>query len=270
MSHTPQKQPLTRRQMLFGMGIIGVGIVGCSCGGLGALSVMAWQASREQQPEPTIIVAQPTASPTAPPTFEIISRDVWNPAPPNHNASNESGFYSPLNPAGWRIYDEPLHEQYQTVVIHHAAFWENTDAETLAEIVSLHRGERRGWADVAYHFLIGRTGRIYAGRDMNVRGVHVGGANSGSLGICLLGDFTRQTVTSDQLLSTQKLVEWTSQQLHLTHIAGHRDFNPGTQCPGDNLAQYIEPLAQQNNLTVGTDGYIGPVASICGCCDCTI
>ena len=47
----------------------------------------------------------------------------------------------------------------------------------------------RGWTDIGYHFVIDPAGTIYEGRDIRVRGAHVEGANTGKVGLLLLGDF---------------------------------------------------------------------------------
>jgi hypothetical protein len=154
-------------------------------------------------------------------------------------------------------------------LIHHSAFYENNDLETLLEVQAAHRNQR-GWADIGYHFLIGKNGLIYEGRDWHVRGTHVETYNSGSLGICLLGNFMSQDPTIAQLDSTLALINWEAERLTLSHIASHRDFNPLTECPGDNLYFYLEQFAEASGLAIGIDGYIPPQASLpCFCCACT-
>ena len=46
-----------------------------------------------------------------------------------------------------------------------------------------------GWADVGYHYLVDKDGTIYEGRNIAIRGAHTQGHNTGSAGVCLLGDF---------------------------------------------------------------------------------
>lgn len=105
----------------------------------------------------------PTDSPRFP-MPAIVSRSNWGALPPDHRAQNENGFYSEDNVEGWRIYDGEIDGAYQSVIIHHAAFYEENDINTLLEVQSTHRNQR-GWADVAYHFLVGQNGLIYEGRD---------------------------------------------------------------------------------------------------------
>jgi hypothetical protein len=82
-----------------------------------------------------------------------------------------------------------------------------------------------------------------------------------------MGNFMQQSPTVVQLASTQRLAIWLAYRLQLTHIAGHRHFNPQTQCPGDNLFKEIPALAAVADLRIGIDGYMPPDAS-CTCCAC--
>lgn len=263
-----RKIKVSRRNFLIGAGLLGSGTLACTCAGT-SLAGIYWLS---QQSTAEVATTAPTAIiPTQAPRFQmpsIISRSSWGALPPNYNAHNENGFYSDDNIEGWRIYEEEIEQVYQTVIIHHAAFFVENDIDTLLEVQRVHRNQR-GWADVGYHFLVGQNGIIYEGRDWHVRGTHVETFNTGSLGICLLGNFMTQAPTAPQLNSTLSLINWASERLNLSHIASHRHFNPQTQCPGDNLFPYMEQFASASGLTIGTDGYIPPDhADACICCGC--
>lgn len=263
-----RQKKISRRNFLIGMGILGSGSAACVCAGT-ATAGLFWLSQQSPGESPTNVPASPI--PTDSPRFPmpaIVSRSNWGALPPDHRAQNENGFYSEDNVEGWRIYDGEIDGAYQSVIIHHAAFYEENDINTLLEVQSTHRNQR-GWADVAYHFLVGQNGLIYEGRDWHVRGTHVETFNTGSLGICLLGNFMTQSPTADQLNSTLLLVNWASERLDLSHIASHRHFNPQTECPGDNLFPYLEQFARASGLIIGTDGYIPPGDSAsCFCCAC--
>lgn len=254
----PQTNLSRRDALLILAGIGGVGTV-CACTGVAGLLWLAGRnrvtATPTQTPVP-LVVATPTGVPVASP--KIIPRAVWGAKPPNHNAPYERGFFTESNPEGWYKYPEPLSDHYQTVIIHHSAMYERDDLTTLLEIDFVHR-QQRGWADIAYHYLIGKDGTIFEGRDIHARGVHVQGYNNGSVGVCLLGDFTRERPTPDQLTSTRLVVRWLADWLTLTHIAGHKDFNPSlTECPGPYLAEILPALASDSGLILGTEGYVPP------------
>ncbi len=240
---------LSRRALLALLGLGGLTIAG---GAGGTLLLLLLRAGRRSTALPgTLTPPAPTPFPPPP----IVSRTEWGALPPDHNAPNETGFYSLDNPEGWRVYEGDLRAVYRTVVIHHSANYGRDDIDTLLYIQNRHR-EERGWADVAYHFFVGREGAIYAGRPLDVRGTHVAGYNTGSVGTCLLGNFQEIEPTVSQLASTLHLVQWLAAVLSLTHLAGHREFNPDTECPGDHLAAYLDVLAAGAGLARGTGGYV--------------
>lgn len=187
----------------------------------------------------------------------IVTREGWGARPTNHAAAEEFGFYTLDNPEGWREYSGDLREAYQTVVIHHSSIYETDDWLTMQAIQDLHI-DSRGWADIGYHFCIGQSGTIFEGRWMSARGVHTELYNTGSLGVCLLGNFEEITPTEPQLAATQALVNWLALRLQLTHLAGHRDFNANTVCPGANLYPHLDLIAAVALLKHGTDGYVAP------------
>jgi hypothetical protein len=253
---------LSRREFI-ALGLAGLGAVtACAIGGVG---VTAWLlANRRQGGSATL---KPRLAVTAAEGRQallkqiqrpaIIPRADWGALPPDHEADNETGFFSQENIEGWRVYDPDIRSIYKTLVVHHSVVDEGDDLSTLLAIQQLHRQER-GWADVAYHYFISKEGIVYEGRAVNVRGAHVAGYNTGSVGVCLLGNYMEDTPSEAMLLSLYSLGAWLAVRLQLTHVAGHGDFNAETVCPGGNVTPYIGELARQAGLRYGTDGYQGP------------
>lgn len=192
--------------------------------------------------------------PALPP--EIVRRAAWGAAPPNHEALNEFGFASADNPLGWMVYSGDLSAIYQTVVIHHS-YPVRRDNGTMLELQSIHLNVSK-WADIGYHFGVDGAGKVYEGRPINVRGSNVAGYNTGVIGVVLIGDFEQEIVTSEQMVALQQLLVWLKNTFTLTHLAGHSDFNPETQCPGQNVKPYLPLLAQSLGLQRGTGGYVPP------------
>lgn len=273
-----QRRPSRRDMLLFALAGLGT----CACGGIAGAGAALWlNRDNIRATEEAIIQVKATTQTEGiqdelPLYAGMVTRAAWGGLPPNHLARNEFGFSSEGNPEGWYTYDN-LPSAYQTVIVHHSVVYNQDDPTTLLDIQNLHR-EDRAWADVAYHYFVGQDGRVYEGRSITARGTHVGGFNTGSVGVCLLGDFTQIQPTPAQLTTANALISWLANELALTHIAGHRDFNPFiTVCPGDNLAAYIASFGQNAGLQVGTEGYIPPnereatgEASACACCACNI
>lgn len=253
----PRRPQASRREILLAFGVLSGGLA-VVCGG-GMVAGLLWLAARRREAPPTPTAISPTAT-TTPPYYP---RSAWGALPPDHNAPNENGFYSADNPEGWRIYEAPLTDVYRTVVIHHSVIDEGDDIRTLQAIQRLHRVDR-GWADVGYHYFVGKDGNIYEGRDIHVRGTHVAGYNTGSVGVCLLGNFTTASPSAAQINSAHIIIGWLADQLQLTHLAGHNDFNPQTECPGAMILPYLDLLAQEAGLARGTAGYQPPNDSAMG------
>jgi hypothetical protein len=210
-------------------------------------------------PEPPLQEA-PSAGATAlnePPACSAaaqqpIPRANWGALPPAVSAGGggENGLYNPnSNPNGWLTYDEPLTEVLHTIVVHHSAL---PLSDGPLEIQRLHQ-EEKGFADVGYQFLIDENGRLYEGRALNVRGAHTFGQNYGSVGICLIGNFEVIQPSPEQLIMLRSLLACLVGQFpRITRMAGHRDFNSGTLCPGANLAPLLPVYASELGLEFGS------------------
>ncbi|MCY3796211.1 MAG: peptidoglycan recognition family protein [Chloroflexi bacterium] len=251
----------SRRQMLQGLALAGALCLG------GAATALLRNRPRvvvmpngDDLPEASPAIARPA----------IVSRDEWGALPVNHSALNENGFYQRVsNPYGWYVYRGELRDNYQTLIVHHSSFYEADARATLLEAQRLHR-EDRHWADIGYHYLIDIDGTIYEGRDLGARGVHTMGHNTGSAGLCLLGDYRFALPPKAQLEATGVLGRWLVAELAITHLAGHSQFNPSTLCPGAALLESLPDMAARLGLEYGTDGYV-PTALAgdgCECCGC--
>ena len=174
----------------------------------------------------------------------IILRAQWGAVEPDLNAPGEHG-----------VYDEPLTQVLNTIVIHHSAL---PLSDGPREIQYMHMHDK-GFADIGYHFVVDDRGQIYEGRRISVRGAHTGGHNTGTVGVVLMGNFEEAQPPVAQVSDVKVLIRYLSGEYTITHLAGHRDFQPGeTVCPG----KYLEPLlpgwASELGLEFGTGGYIGP------------
>ena len=195
----------------------------------------------------------PGSPPTAPVT---VSREAWGARPLFLEAREEYGLFDAFtNPEGVLYYPEDLSTVLNTIVVHHSAF---PDAGP-REVQDLHM-DVRGFADVAYHFMIDRDGTIYEGRPINVRGAHVQGYNTGSVGIVLLGNFNDEYPSPEQLVHLRLLVDYLRYRYDIHYLAGHRDYpgqSPdGTECPGDHLYPMLSDLARELGMRYGIGGYV--------------
>jgi N-acetylmuramoyl-L-alanine amidase len=192
-------------------------------------------------------------------SLPIISRVEWGAVDINLLTSVEGDYDPIINPEGWYIYQEPLEQVLNTIVVHHSA---RPLSDGPLEIQRLHM-EQKGYADIGYHYMIDETGQIYEGRLLTVRGAHTGGHNTGTVGIALMGNFEEIEPTEAQIESLKELGRCLVKDYKITHLAGHRDFQPGvTVCPGENLAILLPDIAAGLELEFGTGGYVGPATPV--------
>jgi hypothetical protein len=187
-------------------------------------------------------------------SLAIIPRSGWGAIDPDHNAPGERGFYDKVtNPDGWRVYDKPLSQVLNTIVVHHSAL---PLSDGPLQIQYLHM-RQKGYADIGYHFVIDDAGRIYAARDIHVRGAHTGNHNSGTVGVVLMGNFEGMQPTTTQFDSLKAMVASLIGDYGISYLCGHRDFQPGvTLCPGKYLEEKLPSLAFWQWIKFGTAGYV--------------
>lgn len=167
--------------------------------------------------------------------FTSISQSEWRSGLPAPNYS--------------RIFTEVSH-----VVIHHSAGSNtNTNYTQVVRDIYLYHTQVNGWSDIGYNYLISQDGTIYTGRDPaggeqdNVLGAHFCGANSTTMGICLLGNYEEVQPNGNAINSLERIIAFKLNKENLNpylsyphefgmlgSIIGHRD-GCSTLCPGENV-----------------------------------
>ncbi len=157
---------------------------------------------------------------------------------------SESGLTPAANPGKWGRMPAPY-----ALTVHHSA---GPRARTHEQAKGLHRAyqrshEAKGWGDIGYHFSMDDLGRFYRLREQEYVGTHVGGHNTGNLGLMLHGNYELDRLT----LAQKESLEWLfrggfyalmgvpERQLQL--VRGHREW-PGHRsnaCPGKQLMEYL-------------------------------
>jgi hypothetical protein len=154
------------------------------------------------------------------------------------------------------------------LLMHHSAG--STNSSDFAAVVRsyyvLHT-QSNGWSDIGYQWLVDRNGTIYQGRahaynvvternDTDVLGTHAPNANSISMAICMIGDYTNGVPAEAGLKSMVRLYAWKAKEkgmdvlgtrtaatngLTYNVMSGHRDFS-STQCPGNSFYPYLPTM----------------------------
>jgi hypothetical protein len=184
------------------------------------------------------------------PTPTLIRRSAWGARP-------FSGTPSPL-----------ARPNYLYLTFHHAAGYSaDTRGEGIVQmrrIQDLHQ-DNRGWSDIGYQFVVDRAGNLYQGRPFMdesqsladvprlAMGAHAGGANTGNIGLSILGCYhppegvtCEQEITPEAFNSVVQMFTWLAANYGLTgsDIRGHRDFG-STACPGNNNYALLDEIRAQ-------------------------
>ena len=110
--------------------------------------------------------------------------------------------------------------------------------------------KERGWAEIGYHFVVALDGTIELGRPTTKTGAHVGGHNTGNIGICMIGGLDEigspwNTFNEKQYASLQYLITdlVSIHGIKQENILGHRDWKGVTKsCPCFDVKTWLESL----------------------------
>ena len=148
------------------------------------------------------------------------------------------------------------------IVVHNS--WSPTAAEfkgdrTIQGILNYHLN--KGYSYISYHYIISPAGdKIYCGRPVTVVGAHCGGElpagvtanfeNTGSVGICIIGNYDTETIDPEASNTLLNLLQWLQEKYTIPpkEVYGHceqRSVSHKT-CPGKKL--FIE-LFGENRWT---------------------
>ncbi|WP_405872582.1 peptidoglycan recognition protein [Streptomyces zaomyceticus] len=187
------------------------------------------------------------AKPYIGPRPKIITRKGWG----ADESIREKGF----------VYTKSI----KAAFVHHSATGNNyTCAQAPSVLRSIYRYhvQSSGWRDFGYNFAVDKCGNIYEGRAGGVAqpvlGAHTLGFNTNSMGIAVLGTFTKSAPPAAVVTAVARLTAWKlglhgvnpkaaaylvsgggnlykkGSTVKFNAIAGHRD-GFATECPGARL-----------------------------------
>jgi hypothetical protein len=163
-------------------------------------------------------------------------------------------------------------EEVRFLIVHHSASNNGHRGSDVPAILrgfyDFHTGPSRGWADIAYNFLIDVDGGIWEGRAGSIDGPVAGDATGGNQGftqlVCLIGNFDAASPSPAALGSLVELLAWLAERYDVSTtpgteiafisrgsnlhpagaevktptITGHRAMSQ-TSCPGEELNGYV-------------------------------
>ena len=168
-------------------------------------------------------------------TLRVIPRSSWTKAAPKRTETVAMG----------RIDRITVHHEGWTAV----NFADTGSTARRLEHIRLVHTRDNHWADIGYHYVVDRAGRIWACRPLGYQGAHVRDQNEHNLGVMCLGNFDRQTPTGAQLAGLQRLLVDYRRRLRIpaASIYTHLEINP-TRCPGSALQRRMENLRRGRSL----------------------
>jgi len=169
--------------------------------------------------------ALPASGPVA--LTGLVRRAQWNAAPADPRNMRRSA------------------PRWNWITVHHSVFTSDGDSlaaslDTVQRIQRVHM-DNEDYADIGYHYLIDRQGRVIEGRSLRWQGAHAGGTNNvGNVGICLLGNFEIERPTAAALRSLERLIVELQRELRIPrqNVRPHRDWKE-TECPGRHLMPWF-------------------------------
>lgn len=185
-------------------------------------AMLAPSAPAPSAPAPS--VPAPDLTPTSQTTVEVICRDAWGAKKPTRSGHEH---------------------KIKRLTLHHSGtpFRRNDRGpRRLRSAQRYHQGKAKGWHDIAYHYLLDLQGNIYEGRSTRHRGdTGTSYDTTGHFLVCLIGDYSQQTVNEAQAKALISLLAWasTAHGVSPETITGHRD-HAATACPGKDLHARIK------------------------------
>jgi hypothetical protein len=172
------------------------------------------------------------------------------------------------SPDGNSLRGTPAYSTVTHLIVHHTADGPVDDYAAWVRAIWRFHVFTNGWADVGYNYLIAPDGTIFEGRagGDNVIGAHFSCQNTGTMGVALLGDYTRAAPPAAAQDALVRLLTWRAQALELDPMAvrrhagmqenmyvvsGHRDGNrfprscTVTACPGDSFYPLLDKVRNE-------------------------
>jgi hypothetical protein len=159
-------------------------------------------------------------------------------------------------------------------LVHHTVTsnaYSRSQSAAIVRGIEIYHVKGNGWNDIGYNFLVDKYGQIFEGRyggvERNVVGAHSQGVNTGSVGIAVIGTYTRTGVSPAAKTALEQLLAWRLDVAHvdplstvavrsggnsrfragrsvsLHAISGHRDTYP-TECPGNALYAQLPGISR--------------------------
>ncbi len=237
----------TRRRVLLGLGAIGAGAVRAGVVFSTQPGVEAG-IGRAPSTEPAVTPPRSRRTPQTTPTTSVDGTTPTAPIEPTTTTTPVATVVAACREA-WQaqpVSGAMVEHVPQRLTLHHTAVSQTALTQGPARARQHQQYHQSlGWPDLAYHFLVDRSGLAYEGRDVRFRGDTATEYDpTGHFLVCMEGDFDVQDPTAAQVETTVALFAWASQQYGIgaSTLAGHADYADSTTCPGASVTAMIPAL----------------------------
>lgn len=142
---------------------------------------------------------------------------------------------------------------FDAIAVHHIG--DNLSANSSA--VEAKHMQQNGWDDIGYHYMIHPDGRFFEGRKLGYKGAHVRSANTGKIGVLMMGDYDHQwwdpsddALDSAHVGKLRSLIQTLRGFFCIQTLGGHSEFpNQGDGCPGNQLLPQV--TARRSEMGLG-------------------
>lgn len=132
-----------------------------------------------------------------------------------------------------------VRKETNKIVLHHTLTTYDVGVKQIRE---WHKA--KGWEDIGYNYIIRKDGTIEEGRELKYQGAHAKGRNADSIGICIVGDHSKQIPLPAQLQAVNELItllielyDMDTDQGWYDIVEMHRDLEETNPCPGKNFQE---------------------------------
>ena len=119
------------------------------------------------------------------------------------------------------------------LVVHHSGSPRSQSVDAIKRYHTSPEPFGKGWPDIAYHHIIDDHGVVHPGRPLFLRGFHVKGLNSISIGVCLIGNNLDpdERWNQAQITSLRRYMAAWRLLVPSIEVVGHHEVGQ-TNCPG--------------------------------------
>lgn len=145
-----------------------------------------------------------------------------------------------------RVYKKRLLSDITSIAIHHSATLQGS-----SEAFARYHVTHNGWPGIGYTYVINKDGSIDWCNDWNLKTAHVGNSNKNALGVCLVGDFTKEKPTELQLQSAADLCMMLIDKIEsIKSIKGHSEYPDYNWklCPAFDVKEITCKMSVFNNI----------------------